>query len=92
MSRMQLTNRYFARLPGSIALGARSEATSAASLPVEPVDRVDLSVAKVDQLLVEVQEQKKSVKYVKEQCDQLMSMVDVVMRYCQYWHYIVIIC
>ena len=79
MLRMQSINRYFVRLPRSVTSGARSETCNSASLPESLPDRVDLS-AKVDQLLEEVQEQKESVKYVREQCDQVISMVDVVMR------------
>ena len=43
-------------------------------------DDVDSS-EKLDLLLAEVREQKQSLKFVQEQCDQVLSFVDTIVRY-----------
>ena len=62
---MHQVNRFFARLPHAVVTAPTPHDAN----------------GKLDQLLREFQEQKEALSYVRDQCDQVMSLTDIVTRY-----------
>ena len=62
---MHQANRFFARLPHTVVTAPTPHDAN----------------GKLDQLLREFQEQKEALSYVRDQCDQVMSLTDIVTRY-----------